>query len=340
MKKTICVGLLLCLLSMFCVGGAVSAAALTGDGSFEEETVGTISNNTEIFSKDWVEKNGQGEAASVIAEEEGNRYLNASGLLELQSAKTVDAPYTFSVDLRTETPKADWLGVFIRTGDVFNLYEWDFYAEKGGTEGSSSIGAVGIVIYPVIDGIRLAVKTRAEGPWGTSCAYADIVVEGNPDWKEFTTLKVEDDGSVVKIYVEDALAATVELSNEGTYPEDAATEIPEYLEGVYYKTAVVKDASGTELFRTDSARVAAEDCYLGFGVRENAIDIDNISISGEEEEPTDPEPVDPEPTDPEPTDPEPADPNPGTGDLSISILCLAALLSAVSAKALRRKARL
>ena len=129
MKKTICVGLLLCLLSMFCVGGAVSAAALTGDGSFEEETVGTISNNTEIFSKDWVEKNGQGEAASVIAEEEGNRYLNASGLLELQSAKTVDAPYTFSVDLRTETPKADWLGVFIRTGDVFNLYEWDFYAE-------------------------------------------------------------------------------------------------------------------------------------------------------------------------------------------------------------------
>ena len=75
-------------------------------GSFEEETVGTISNNTEIFSKDWVEKNGQGEAASVIAEEEGNRYLNASGLLELQSAKTVDAPYTFSVDLRTETPKA------------------------------------------------------------------------------------------------------------------------------------------------------------------------------------------------------------------------------------------
>ena len=146
---------------------------------------------------------------------------------------------------------------------------------------------------------------------------------------------MEDDGSVVKIYVEDALAATVELSNEGTYPEDAATEIPEYLEGVYYKTAVVKDASGTELFRTDSARVAAEDCYLGFGVRENAIDIDNISISGEEEEPTDPEPVDPEPT-----DPEPADPNPGTGDLSISILCLAALLSAVSAKALRRKARL
>lgn len=81
MKKTICVGLLLSLLCMFCAGGAVSAAALTGDGSFEEETVGTISNNTEIFSKDWVEKNGQGEAASVIAEEEGNRYLNASGLL-------------------------------------------------------------------------------------------------------------------------------------------------------------------------------------------------------------------------------------------------------------------
>lgn len=330
MKKIFFVMLTFALLWVFCTSAFVNAAVITADGSFEKESVGTISNETEDFAKDWVEKNGLGETAtSTVEEESGNKYLKASGLLELQSVKTVSKPYTFSVDLRTNTPAADWLGVFIRTGDVFNLYEWDFYVEKGGTEGTSSIGAAGIVIYPVIDGIRLAVKTRADGPWGISCAYTDILVEGNPDWKTFTNLKVEDDGSTVKIYVGNALTATVEMSGKGTYEEDSNTEIPEYLDLVFYKNVVVKDASGAERFRVDNARVVAEDAYLGIGVREKAIDIDNISISEPDGTPnTDERPNPDESQKPDET----PKPNPGTGDLGLCAISAVFLFTATFLK--------
>ena len=326
MKKVFFSMLVFGLLCTFGMGTIANAAVITKDGTFEKEAVGTICNETELFSKDWIEKSGAGEAVSPVAEENGNKYLKASGLLEIQSVNTVNAPYTFSVDLRTETPMADWLGVFIRTGDVFNLYEWDFYAEKGGTEGTSSIGAGGIVIYPVIDGIRLAVKTRVDGPWGISCAYTDILVEGNPNWQSFTNLRVEDDGSTVKIYVGGSLTAMVEMSGKGIYEEDASTEIPEYLGCVYYKNVVVKDGTGAERFRVDNARVVAEDAYLGIGVREKTIDIDNISISTPDAPSVDPTP------DQKPEDKPTPDQNPGTGDAGLCILAAVVLCGAVIMK--------
>ena len=334
MKKMFLITLILGLLCVLCASPAVNAAVITADGSFEAESAGTISNETEYFAKDWIEKNGLGEPAAVVAEESGNKYLQASGLLELQSVKTITEPYTFSLDLRTGTPLADWNGIFIRTGDVFNLYEWDFYSEKGGTDGTSSIGAAGIVIYPVIDGVRLAIKTRADGPWGISCVYTDILVEGNPDWSSFTNLKVEDDGSTVKIYIGGSLTATVELSEKGTYPEDGNTEIPEYLDCVYYKTAVVKDAAGTERFRTESARVVAEDAYLGIGIREKSMDIDNISIMTPDGTDSEPDPdKKPEPSVKPDSDKEPGPGgNPGTGDPCLYAIAASVLFSAVILK--------
>ena len=337
MKKIFLAALISCLFCTVCFGTVLNAAVITQDGSFEKETAGTISNATEYFSKDWVEKNGLGDPTALVAEEDGNRYLAAAGMLELQSAQTVQEPYTFSVDLRTNEPAADWMGVFVRTGDVFNLYEWDYYVEKGGTDGVSSIGGTGIVIYPVIDGIRLAIKTRVDGPWGIGSAYADIVVEGNPDWKSFTNLKVEDDGSIVKIYINNTLAATVELSEKGTYPEDSSTEIAEYLDCVYYKNAVVKDASGTERFRVDNARVVAEDCYLGIGVRTKALDIDNISIAKADGTQTQqPDPTAKPTSGQKPDQNQNPQNNPGSGDESLYFVFAAALLGAVI---LKRKAQ-
>lgn len=337
MKKIFFAALISCLFCTLCAGTVLHAAVITQDGSFENEAAGIISNATEYFSKDWVEKNGLGDPAAFVAEEDGNRYLTAAGMVEIQSVQTVQEPYTFSVDLRTNEPAADWMGIFIRTGDVFNLYEWDYYVEKGGTDGSSSIGGTGIVIYPVTDGIRLAVKTRVDGPWGIGSAYTDIIVEGQPDWKSFTNLRVEDDGSIVKIYVSNALAATVELSEKGTYPEDSGTEIPEFLDCVYYKNAVVKDAGGTERFRTDSARVVAEDCYLGIGIRTKSLDIDNISISKDGNTQTQqPDPTAKPTSDKKPDENQNTPKNPGSGDESLYFVFAAALLCSVI---LKRKAQ-
>lgn len=99
------------------------------------------------------------------------------------------------------------------------------------------------------------------------------------DWQKFVPIRIKDDGQKAEVYVNDALLATVEMADAGEYEEDFDTEIFEYLDFTYYKTATVKDAQGNEVFKTDKARLVAENFFAGVAVRDISADFRNVSLS-------------------------------------------------------------
>ncbi|MBO4325854.1 MAG: hypothetical protein J5950_01110 [Clostridia bacterium] len=205
--------------------------------------------------------------------------------------------YTFSVDYYFDSNNPSLGGIFVRLTDPagyritnpknagtqqsFDLFEWDWYGENGGSEkGVSSIGGSGIRVYQnrPASSIGVTVKTRVEdGLYVHSQGVEFAYPEGfNADG--MNTYKFDDNGKgLLKIYVNDALLATVEYDGEpGTYPDgdEGDSDI------LYYKHAVIKDAEGTQKLELDNARISAEYSAVGIGNRgDTTTHFDNIRLT-------------------------------------------------------------
>ena len=273
-------------------------------------------------------------------------------------------PYTFSLDIR-DTAGKGWAGCFIRTSvesatKTLHLNEkdmklpWtenDHSAMEAGSAvvnskvSASLVGAAGIGLrtVPGKNQVTLFVKT-----YDLSCRRSinniiyNIPVE--KDLKaEFISVTFEDDNAgLVKVKFDDALVAQVEYSNPGSYEEEL------YLEGEYYKTAVIKDASGNVIAQSDSAIVYKNSVLVLF-TRGATMQFDNVSIGAYEvpsaptQKPADPTAT-PVPPTQKPADPtqKPADPDHNeTGDFGMIALIFVAVsaVAAVSIAVAKKKER-
>jgi hypothetical protein len=204
--------------------------------------------------------------------------------------------YTFSLDYDFSCSSPTLGGIFIRLTDpagykvtnpknagtqqAFDMYEWDWYGENGGKgQGISSIGGSGIRVFlnKQNSAIGVSVKTRVEDGLFVHSQGVEFAYPEGFNASGMNNYKFEDDGkSSVKVYVNNALLATVEYGGEpGTYPDgdEGDSDI------MYYKHAVIKDAEGTQLLELDNARISADYSAVGIGNRgENTTTIDNVTL--------------------------------------------------------------
>ncbi|NLN05404.1 MAG: hypothetical protein GX166_11445 [Clostridiaceae bacterium] len=294
MKKPLLFTAMLLVLCIF-----VSAYTYTTDESFEDEEVGSSYVDLDKFSYDWGHSVVHGE--TVIQEEDGNKYLKVTGFSEFYSYDPITAPYTFSLDLKMDT--VGDVNVFVRAGRneiaPFPFYEWDWYEEKGGTNGKSSTGGPGLLVSLLTDSVRIRIKNMQMDSENEqiSSVYHDFPMPETYNYKEFNNIKFVDDGEKIEIFVNNELIATCDMSDKGRYEVDAAHPPVDF---EYFKKAVLKDSEGNVVLELDNARLVAEECRVAFGGRSHPFYVDNVAMSYEVEDtpaPTDtPEPA---PTDTE-----------------------------------------
>lgn len=261
------------------------SAVVSTDGSFEDETEGTDVGSTYYFSYNWGMAiiNGEG----LISVDGDNKYLSVTGYSEFFSFDPIEAPYTYSIDIKLDAPGD--VNVFVRAGrneaTPFPFYEWDWYTEGGGKNGVSSTGGPGLIVSLREDGVRIRIKnmqTDSENE-KISSVYYDFTDISNYDFKKFNNIKFVDDGSKIEIYFNNELLATCEMSDKGTYDGDLGP-----VDFVYFKKAVLKDAKGEEVLSLDNARLVAESCRVAFGGRNAPFYADNITLTYEAEDTPEP----------------------------------------------------
>lgn len=262
-----------------------NAAQYVSDGSFEDEVEGTQAKDTDKFSYDYGMNIIQGEA--VIKTEGDNNYLSVTGFSEFFLYDTLEKPYTYSVDLKLD--KVGDVNIFVRAGrnegSIFPFYEWDWYNEKGGKNGTSSTGGPGLLVSLQSNAIRVRIKnmqTDSENE-GICSVFYDFPAPEGYDIKKFNNIKFVDDGSKIEIYFNNQLFATAEMSDKGIYDQDK-DHLP--VDFTYFKKVVLKDSTGNVVLTEENARLVAESNIVAFGGRSSGFYIDNITLSYEVPDPT------------------------------------------------------
>ncbi len=210
-------------------------------------------------------------------------YLNGAYKYELDYGYTSNNPAMAGIFVRMTDPKGYTITNPKNAGtqQAFDTYEWDWYKENGGkATGIASIGGSGIKVSVdnAASSISISIKTREEDGLyvfsrGVSIAFPEGFNKGGLNRYRF-----EDDGkTAVTMYINDALFCTVEYGGEpGTYPDGDEQDS----DIMYYKTATVKDAAGTELLTLDNARISADYSCIGMGNRGDVTtQFDNITVT-------------------------------------------------------------
>ena len=277
MKKSF---ILVCLFALVFILSAIGAEYVT-DGTFEKEDVGTSAKMTDDFAYDWGISiiNGEGK----VEEEEGNKFLSVTGFSEFYSFDPIEGPYTFSLDLKLKS-YGD-VNVFVRAGrnepEIFPFYEWDWYKEKGGSEGESSTGGPGLLVSLRKDAVRVRVKNMREDSENEriSSVYHDFPIEDeNYALNKFVNIKFVDDGAKIEVFINDKLLCTAKMSNEGVYEGDSPP-----VDFTYFKTLLLEDSDGNEVLNIDDARLVSIN-NVAFGARSHPFSVDNVTIAYEVEE--------------------------------------------------------
>lgn len=225
----------------------------------------------------------------IFKASDGGKYMRMTGYSDLRTWNDVKGSYEVSVDLhmvdygnsavyiRGEMP-----GAYAPTNpknfdvaQVFNYYEWDWYAENGGhTFGGSSTAGSGIGIYPLEDSMVVRIKRYAPDGLGVASAsytfpYPDSFEVGGDGW---FNLHVVDDGSTVTIKCNDTLICTVKLENPGvTYESDGTGQ-------EYYGRATMYDANGEAVLEVENTRLNSAGSQVALTTRNQTMEFDNLYI--------------------------------------------------------------
>ena len=221
----------------------------------------------------------------TATEEQDNIFLRFSGYTDLRSVDLFGGEMRLSADFRSDSLSG--VGMFVRgvypggvvkvnpknqgVDQVFHYYEWDWYAENGGSQGPSGLGGSGIGIFPTAAGINVVIKKYEED--GLTIRGETFSFELDCDFTEFTNISVTEKDEAVTIYVAGEKVCTIALPREETvqYESDGA-------EHSYIKTATVFDKDGAELGVVENTRVSAEKGQIAFTSRSSSFDLDNISL--------------------------------------------------------------
>ena len=219
-------------------------------------------------------------------------YLRMKEVSDLRTWNDVEGSYEFSADvhmvdygnsaiyIRGEMPGAYSPVNPANHGinQVFNYFEWDWYAENGGRQygGSSSAGS-GIGIYPEQNRITIRIKRYAEDGLGVASASYSFPYQGKftPGEDGWFKLRAVDDGQTVSIYMNDALMCTVKLENPGvTYESDGTGQ-------QYYGKATLYDADGKQVLEVENTRLNSQGSQIALTTRFQTMEFANLYIAYE-----------------------------------------------------------
>ena len=295
MKRIVTIFTIACVLLSMSIFLPVSAATVDFSVNFDEEPDGATANET-LLGDEFIMSTGTPASSATVEPDENGGSLHAmTGYTDIKSIMFFDTAYTFQVDFITNAK--DNTGVFVKsvepeefilvenpknanTLQTFNFYEWDWYKENGGTaEGcSSSIGGSGIFVMPGDGIIRIGIKTYQPDGLTVATRIFELPAPEGYQLGERCTIQIKDDIATVSVSINDTPLAVIELSEPGTeYDGDD----PVY---GFYKTAVVKDAAGTELGTVENTRVCSEYSLIAITTRNQELSIDNVVLQYEEDE--------------------------------------------------------
>ncbi len=230
-----------------------------------------------------------GSTVQVVKGEKFN-YLRMKEVSDLRTWNDVEGAYEFAADVhmvdygnsaiyvRGEMPGAYSPINPANHGinQVFNYFEWDWYAENGGRQygGSSSAGS-GIGIYPEETRITVRIKRYAEDGLGVASASYSFPYQGKftPGADGWFKLRVVDDGQTVSIYMNDALMCTVKLENPGIVYESDGTGQQ------YYGKATLYDANGKQVLEVENTRLNSQGSQIALTTRFQTMEFANLYIA-------------------------------------------------------------
>lgn len=293
-KKIFTLILTLSILLAFFVGSAVNAALFELKLDFQSEDEETSAADIMDLIDIWEISVGIPGNGAFVKTTGDDKYITTTGYVDIRTWDLLDAPYTFSVDFKLQGDGDEKVGFFVKSvtpivkknpmnhdvDQVFSYFEWDWYGENGGKNGTSSIGGSGIAVHPTKTGFIVRVKNWQPDGLNTSSVKVTLPVPEGVDMTGFVTLKFVDEGTKVTIYVNDKVLATADMADPGVYEEDAEDS------NKYYKTVVVKDAAGTDVLSLDNAKVSAEGCQVAIGNRNTSIHLDNLYVAYTVPDPT------------------------------------------------------
>jgi hypothetical protein len=279
---------------------------------------------------------------AVVVEDGDNKYLSLQGYMEFFTYDLIKPPYTFSVDV--QLVDTENIAFFVRSyepitkfnpahgggkDDRIGYFEADWYKENGGQNCDTSQGSSGIMVMPRADALRVAIKTYETDGINIGHRFYDFPYPEGIDISKFFNLKFVDDGEKVEIYLNNEKVSTITMSDPGTYDEELVFEEENY---TYFKTAIIHDAEGNEMLKVENSRLNPESSQLAIGIRNEAVNIDNLAFTYEFEPTPTPDPT---PT----TEPatEPDTENPPTGDDGFGFVTVLSFATAAAVLYKKRK---
>ena len=225
----------------------------------------------------------------VLKGDKGN-YVRLKGYTDLRTWNDVEGQYEFSTDLHMvdygnsavylrgempgayapENPKN------FNVKQVFNYFEWDWYAENGGRKyGGSSTAGSGIGLYPEANAITVRIKRYAEDGLGVASAsykfpYGDKFKPAADGWFK---LRAVDDGKTLSIYFNDVLMCSALLQDPGVVYESDGTGQE------YYGKVILRNADGKEVLTVENTRVNSAGSQIALTTRNQTMEFANLYIA-------------------------------------------------------------
>ena len=252
-------------------------------------TPGLFVNDTPIADQFQLAAGTTASIGQVVKGDKGN-YVRLKGYTDLRTWNDVEGQYEFSTDLHM----VDYgnSAVYIRgempgayapenpknfnVKQVFNYFEWDWYAENGGRKyGGSSTAGSGIGLYPEPNAITVRIKRYAEDGLGVASAsykfpYGDKFKPAADGWFK---LRVVDNGATVSIYFNDVLMCQVLLESPGVIYESDGTGQE------YYGKAILCDANGKDVLTVENTRVNSAGSQIALTTRNQTMEFANLYIA-------------------------------------------------------------
>ncbi len=266
-------------LGSFCMPTAAAEPEVLVEESFDDYAPGHDGSTTLLDQHFIVDANTIGGGCVQVEEDEktGNLFLFSHVFTQVYSKTSLANGYTFALDVFS-TQGAQNCAVFVRAPQIegFPYYESDKYADGQ----SACVG--GLVFNFQYTTFSVNVKSfdeTAVDHFGVKENFFTFnIPEGLSfnDGTAYTNFKVVDNGSEVKLYVEDTLVGSITLSGEkkgykSDYFVDRSIQ--------YVKTAVVRDAEGNELGTVEDTLVQSNEAVVGWATRAANMIVDNVYLA-------------------------------------------------------------
>ena len=270
---------LVLLLSVILAAGGiftVSAASETNglevifEEDFESYEKNVTVNSTSMSNVFVCEFNAIGDGTICVNESsDGNLYLFSHVFTQIYIDTPIIGAYEFSLDVIEAQGKLQ-SGILVRAPKT----EAAYYEGDGYPDTSTCLS--GLFINPHSDSINVNIKTYNANAASTSYINNNMKEFRLPSGVKYPySLKIQDDGEIIKIFCGGELICSIAMSEPGkTYENHQAT-------APCFGKAVLYDASGAELASYTDPLLQSDGSTVGWATRAANMCVDNVKLSAD-----------------------------------------------------------